>query len=218
MRPSPARAAVAWLAPTRRRRRRSTSGGATASGAIVHTISPGNPSGAREVASTWTRVAAGADPFDQGDDRIEEVLAVVHQEQELAPRGQHGEHRVLDAEVLSLLHIQRRGDGLTEGGRVADRGQLHHRDAVVEVVAGHRQPPRQAGLAHAARPHERDQTIAAHGPGQLRQLLVAPDQRAGIVSDRPAVGADPAPLEPPGGVPGHRPGSVLPTRATPVRR
>ena len=29
----------------------------------------------------------------------------------------------------------------------------------------------------------------AHGPGQLRQLLVAPDQRTGIVGDRPAVGA-----------------------------
>ena len=133
-------------------------------------------------------VAAGADPFDQGDDRIEEVLAVVHQEQELAPRGEHGEHGVLDAEVLSLLDIQGRGDGLTEGGGVADGGQLHHRDAVVEVVAGRRQPPRQAGLADAARPHERDQTIGAHGPGQLRQLLVAPDQGTGIVSDRPAVG------------------------------
>ena len=94
---------------------------------------------------------------------VEDVLAVVHDEQQLA-RPQILDHGLLDAEALLLLQPQRRGDGVAHRGAVVERRELAEPHAVAEAVLLARcDLEREPGLADAADP----------GQGHQRALVRA---------------------------------------------
>ena len=105
----------------------------TGSGGTGRIRSPSTPSASRLVASTTTsghcrtiwstrRAAAG-----------EDVLAVVHDQQQRA-RPQKLDHGGLDAKALLLLQPQRRGNGVIDGRTVIERRELAEARAVVELL------------------------------------------------------------------------------------
>ena len=89
-------------------------------------------------------------PLDERRDRGAQVLAVVEHEEDL-PGPQVLDERLLDGQVLALLHVDGRGDGGHRRGRVVHGRQLGHEHLAVELVPQiARQSQRQPGLAHPA--------------------------------------------------------------------
>ena len=154
-------------------------GGGTASGPRRTTRSPASPSGSRDVATTVSPSHVADETGGQIPAVIEHVLAVVEHED----RGAGGE--ALDRhgeEVVAVRRAQAEGgtDSVGELRTLVDRGQLDERHlprALVEEVGDHLEG--QAGLAHAARAHHGDQSLAGDQLRQLGQLALTADEGRG---------------------------------------
>ena len=100
---------------------------------------------------------ARAVPHDLGHQLrgpVEHVLAVVEHEQQ-GPAAQVLDERLLDREQRTLLHAQRRGDGVPDRAAVGERRELAQPAAVGEAVAlAVGDLDREAGLADPADPGE----------------------------------------------------------------
>ena len=120
-----------------------------------------------------------AETLDQGNDRVQDVLAVV----------EHQQHRpVLDElfdrprqrEVLALLDVERAGDEPDGGVRVAHRGQLDDGHLPELFGAGGRDGHRQPGLADASRPADRDDRTLLERLPDGRYVAGPTDQLGGL--------------------------------------
>ncbi len=114
--------------------------------------------------------------FDERRDGGAQVLAVVEHEQH-APAAEVLDERLLDGEVLALLHVDRGRDrGHGRDGIVHGR-QLDHEHLTVELVPQIAcKPEREPGLSHPTRPRERQQAVRAQLRGERRELGVPTDQ------------------------------------------
>ncbi len=122
---------------------------------------------------------ARCSPEDVGHEQrgsLEQVLAVVHQEQQL-PVPQVGEQESPRLGRGLVAQVQGREDRVPHQVGVPDIGQLDQPCAVREG-AGEigPDPDREAGLADAARADERDQANRAELLPQLRELAAAADE------------------------------------------
>ncbi len=133
----------------------------------------------------------------------EQMLAVVHQEQQvLVPQVGDQEDPWLGRRLVA--QVQGRQHGAGDESRVANVGELHHPCSVPEAAPEVRaRPDREAGLAHAARTDEGDQTGRGERRPDLRDLAAATDEarRLGWQVPRATDG------------PGHGESTVLPARA-----
>ena len=119
----------------------------------ARTRSPPTPSGSRLVASTPT-VGHDAEPAEQLGRRVQQMLAVVQDHQQ-PPAPQVVDHAV--DQRPALLQAQRRCDRVRHRPSVRHRRQLAQPHPVGELSATRpRRLQRQAGLAHAAHPRQRD--------------------------------------------------------------
>ncbi|OLT00919.1 hypothetical protein BJF90_06210 [Pseudonocardia sp. CNS-004] len=139
------------------------------------------------------RRAVPDDPVDDPGGGIQDVLAVVHDEQE-APTVEVARDRLLDAVALLLLHAERGGHGVAHGGTVGQPGELAQPHPVGEPVPG---PARsldgEPGLADPTDPGERDQRAVAHGVDDLADVLAPAEEtrRAALeVAASPAGGGE----------------------------
>ena len=118
-------------------------------------------------------------PEDLGHEQcgcLEQVLAVVHQEEQL-PVPQVGEQEGLRLGRCLIAQIQGREHRVADQVRIPDVGELDEPRAVRE---GSREigpdPDREAGLADAARADEGDQANRGELLPQLRELAAAADE------------------------------------------
>jgi hypothetical protein len=122
---------------------------------------------------------AGRDPQHVGQqpgDRREEVLAVVHhQQQPLVPQVRQQQGRRLGRGLVA--QVQCGEDGVTDQRRVAHVRELDQPHPVPERP-GEIGPgsDRQAGLAHATRPEERDQARVGEPRPYVGELPAAADE------------------------------------------
>ena len=116
------------------------------------------------------------DLVEQPRGRLQDVLAIVHDQQQLAC-PQILDHGRLDAEALLLLQPQSGRDGMGHRGAVVERREFADTHAVAEAVllarCGLEGEP---GLADAADPGQRDQRALAQGGGNAQHLVLAPDE------------------------------------------
>ena len=91
-----------------------------------------------------------AEALDERNDGPQDVLAIVEHEQH-RPVVDELLDRSLQREVLALLDVQRAGDELDGGVRIAQRGQLDDDDLGEAVGAGVGDRRRQSSLADASR-------------------------------------------------------------------
>ena len=130
----------------------------------------------------------------QGDDGVEDVLAVVEDEQDRPARelvDERGDPRPVALEGQLEGTTDRRRDAVT----VRHAGQLHEPHPVRPAEARHltmRDLDGQAGLARAAGAGEREQARPFEQPAQLSQFPMATDearrQRGQVVRTRPRIG------------------------------
>ena len=110
------------------------------------------------------------DLVEQPRGRVQDVLAIVHDQQQLAC-PQILDDGLLDAEALLLLQPQSRRDGMAHRGAVVERREFADTHAVTEAVllarCGLEGEP---GLADAADPGQRDQRALAQGGGNAQHL------------------------------------------------
>ena len=132
------------------------------------------------------RLAAGGDhpharrsPQDVGHEqrgRLDQVLAVVHEEQQ-PPVPQVGQEERPRIGRRLVAQVQGGEDRVADRSRVADVGELDEPRAVREgarEIGPH--PDREAGLADAARAHEGHQSSRRELLPQLRELAAAADE------------------------------------------
>jgi len=109
---------------------------------------------------------------------LDQVLAVVEDEQHLARRQGGVEHR----ERLTRPRLRDPEDTRDHGRQevaVGHRRQLDEPRAVRKAAAEHGgEPQREPGLADARGPEQRDQSRAMHEPRQLAQLALAAHERS----------------------------------------
>ena len=112
--------------------------------------------------------AARQEPLKQDWHPIQQVLAVVQDQQHLSLR-QPSEDGVLARAALPLAQAERRGDGRGDHGRIGDRDEVHIPGAV-GVPAGHigDHAERQARLADPARSYRGDQAVRGERVSQRR--------------------------------------------------
>jgi hypothetical protein len=116
---------------------------------------------------------------DQLRHRLDQVLAIVEHQQEPA-LAQHLDHAGDQGPVRLLLDAELSGNGVPDGLRIADGGELAQPGAVVVAAAGARRglqhEPRLADTAHARDVHE---PRLAQQARDLGQLPGAAEQRRG---------------------------------------
>ena len=160
-----------------------------ASGATVHTTSPGSPSGSRDVASTCTP-GSGCGSARRSGTMASSRCSQLSSTSSWLALAQHRDQRVLQlrccrcctSSAVATARRERAGSRTAASSTTAAPSSKSSR--------GRRQAPGQAGLAHAAGPDQRHQPARRAAARRARaQSLVAPDQRAGVVGDRPAAGA-----------------------------
>ncbi len=146
------------------------------SGSTGRTRSPSTPSGSRLVASTTTdgqRRTTRSARLGRG---VQDVLAVVHHEQQGSTVEVLGD-RLLDAESVPLLHPERGRHRVTHGRTVGQRGELTQPRSVRELRSGAAGGlDGEPGLADPADPGERDQRALAHGRQNPLDVLVPAEE------------------------------------------
>ena len=141
-------------------------------------ISPGTPSGSRLVARTARSRHRDNTADTSGDDRVEEVLAVVDQEQELPP-GELVDECGRRRPALGKRQTQRRRHRRSHEVGLVDPRQLDEPDAVgipVGVESARCELQGEPGLARAAGPDQGQQPGAVEHGVQLPQLAASPDE------------------------------------------
>ena len=125
---------------------------------------------------------ARAVPHDLGHQLggpVEHVLAVVEHEQQ-GPAAQVLDERLLDRQQRTLLHAQRRGDGVPDRAAVGERRELAQPAAVGEAVAlAVGDLDREAGLADPADPGEGHQGRGPQRRPCTGHVVVPADQLGG---------------------------------------
>ena len=141
-----------------------------------HTTSSCSASGSRLVATMWTAWARGGDRGDQVRRIVDDVLAVVEQQQH-RPLADVGSDAI-DGDVGG------RAQADSAGRDVDDRCRIHHRRQVdpadpVPESAHHleREFDRQSGLAAAAGADDADDAVASDQVDQCCEIGVATDER-----------------------------------------
>ena len=121
--------------------------------------------------------AAGDDPLDAGPDAVDDVLAVVQDEQSVPP-GERGDQGELDGRGPLLGDADRLGDRRGHRARVGHADQVGEPHAVA-ALGGRlgRDAQRQPGLAHAARTGGGHHAVVGESRGQSRPLGDATDER-----------------------------------------
>jgi hypothetical protein len=136
---------------------------------------------------------AGGQEVDDQRPRVEDVLEVV-QDQQHPTLPQRLADAPLDRPPAGLPDVERSGDGRTDQGRIADRGEGHEPDAVGEGI-GHflGDAERESGLADAAGTGEGQQANvgATHQVGD-RGDFPLPTDEAGERDRQERLGASPA--------------------------
>ena len=123
---------------------------------------------------------AGQDRLDHLGGGIEDVLAVVEDDQEPAADERLGD-AVRHAEAGLGGDAQRGRDRIGHGRGIADRSQLHQPDPVRELVRqGGGDLKCEAGLADATDAGQGHEPVRVHQLGQLRHLELAPDEARGL--------------------------------------
>ena len=166
--------ASAWAAPCPGARDQPAAG--SSSGPISSACSAGTPSGSRLVVRMRSPGAAASSVRARLPQRLDQVLAGVEDQQQL-PLGQARRQR--------LERVAGRLVGQPERGRhragqqlvVAQRGQLDQPAAVGEGVPDlARDPQREPGLAHPARPAQGDQPVLVDGGDDGRHFPPSADE------------------------------------------
>ena len=116
-----------------------------------------------------------AEALDQGNDGTQDVLAVVEHEQH-RPVVDELLDRPLQREMLTLLDIERAGEELDGGVRVAQGGQLDDDDLGEAVGAGVGDRHRQSGLADTSRSHDGDDGMPIELLPERRDVVGATDE------------------------------------------
>ena len=114
------------------------------------------------------------------------MLAVVEHEQHL-PRCQLRGDRVDEPTARKSAEIERLGDRVRDAGAFVDGLELDEdRPAGMRVLAAACELEREPGLAGAAGARKRQQACAAEERPQLRELVLAPDERARLERQAPS--------------------------------
>ena len=110
------------------------------------------------------------DAPDRAGRRLQEVLAVVDQEQHLAIAGRVQQR-------LERLEPQLRGERARDGVGIVDAGQVHAARAEREALRGARHRfVGECGLAHTARPDQRDETPGLQPAVDVVELVITTEQ------------------------------------------
>ena len=119
-------------------------------------------------------------PVDERGARPEDVLAVVHDEEERA-RSEEVDHRVGELLARQRTHVECRRDGGGNQTRVGQAGQLGDgRARRIRLLDLARQLEREARLPRATRSRERQQPGAGEEGSQLGELVRPADERARV--------------------------------------
>ena len=180
----------------------------TSNGASATTDSPGSSSGDRLVASTvGCSQTSRMRPIVRAA-ASKQVLAVVDQEQHLAIAGRVQQR-------LERLEAELRGERARDGVGIVDTGEVDDARTEREATCGARRRfVGERGLAHTARPDQRDETPGLQPAVDVVELVVTPEQPHPRSRRQPTdrtvgrPGGGTAPV----GTPGER------ARCTPTRR
>ena len=151
-------------------------GAGSASGGTGTTYSPGTESGSRLVAITRRPGAALIRSATSPAGRAGQVLAVVHDQQQVGVPQVVAEQGQRPGRGL-VAQVEGRHDGVADQAGIGHLGQLDQPAAIAEAAGEIRgRPAGQPGLAHAARSDQADQARLGEFLPDLGQLATAADE------------------------------------------